>query len=198
MDGSSGATFQPLQVASLSGTLAMCSLCQCLVCPFKEQPHAHMCTCVAESLLRGEKAWSPAAPPHFLHESCISSWLSPPPARSDPATATRDSQARPLPRPELQQAPCFSGIRRRRVLGCVPRLALPGASRSSSLTLGLFICVRHRVPPHLSLQFHHVPLYLEWAPMGVFSSSAPQREEPQDTPVEPAEKDRAEPEPGES
>ncbi|XP_070255718.1 probable RNA-binding protein 19 [Myotis yumanensis] len=44
-------------------------------------------------------------------------------------------------------------------------------------------------------KFHHVPLYLEWAPVGVFSSSAPQREEPQDTPVEPAEKDGAEPEP---
>ncbi|XP_016058588.1 PREDICTED: probable RNA-binding protein 19 [Miniopterus natalensis] len=34
-------------------------------------------------------------------------------------------------------------------------------------------------------KFHHVPLYLEWAPMGVFSSSAPQKEGPQDTPVEP-------------
>ncbi|CAK6440388.1 unnamed protein product [Pipistrellus nathusii] len=45
-------------------------------------------------------------------------------------------------------------------------------------------------------KFHHVPLYLEWAPMGVFSGSAPQREEPQDTPVEPAGKERAEPEPG--
>ncbi|XP_045441368.1 probable RNA-binding protein 19 isoform X2 [Pipistrellus kuhlii] len=45
-------------------------------------------------------------------------------------------------------------------------------------------------------KFHHVPLYLEWAPMGVFSGSAPQREEPQDTPVEPAGKEWAAPEPG--
>ncbi|XP_024900250.1 probable RNA-binding protein 19 isoform X1 [Pteropus alecto] len=45
-------------------------------------------------------------------------------------------------------------------------------------------------------KFHHVPLYLEWAPMGVFSSSAPapQKEEPQYALVEAAEK--VEPETG--
>ncbi|KAF5929266.1 hypothetical protein HPG69_019287 [Diceros bicornis minor] len=43
-------------------------------------------------------------------------------------------------------------------------------------------------------KFHHVPLYLEWAPVGVFSSSAPQKKEPQDAPADPAEKDRMEPE----
>lgn len=43
-------------------------------------------------------------------------------------------------------------------------------------------------------KFHHVPLYLEWAPVGVFSSSAPQKKEPQDPLVEPVENDRAEPE----
>ncbi|XP_043757659.1 probable RNA-binding protein 19 [Cervus elaphus] len=41
-------------------------------------------------------------------------------------------------------------------------------------------------------KFHHVPLYLEWAPTGVFSSPAPQKEEPQDTPAEPAGTDRME------
>ncbi|XP_046496592.1 probable RNA-binding protein 19 [Equus quagga] len=44
-------------------------------------------------------------------------------------------------------------------------------------------------------KFHHIPLYLEWAPAGVFSSSAPQKKEPQDTPADPAEKARAVPEP---
>ncbi|XP_012324437.2 probable RNA-binding protein 19 [Aotus nancymaae] len=43
-------------------------------------------------------------------------------------------------------------------------------------------------------KFHHVPLYLEWAPVGVFSSAAPQKKEPQDAPPEPTEKDQAEPE----
>ncbi|XP_054449904.1 probable RNA-binding protein 19 [Pteronotus mesoamericanus] len=43
-------------------------------------------------------------------------------------------------------------------------------------------------------KFHHVPLYLEWAPVGVFSSSAPLKKGAQDAPVEPAEKDAAEPE----
>uniref|UniRef100_A0A671EVB2 Probable RNA-binding protein 19 n=1 Tax=Rhinolophus ferrumequinum TaxID=59479 RepID=A0A671EVB2_RHIFE len=43
-------------------------------------------------------------------------------------------------------------------------------------------------------KFHHVPLYLEWAPVGVFSSSAPQKKEPQDALVEPVGNDRAEPE----
>lgn len=46
--------------------------------------------------------------------------------------------------------------------------------------------------PALSLQFHHAPLYLEWAPVGVFSSSAPQTKEPQDPPAGPAGEDRAE------
>uniref|UniRef100_A0A8C0XFA5 Probable RNA-binding protein 19 n=1 Tax=Castor canadensis TaxID=51338 RepID=A0A8C0XFA5_CASCN len=39
-------------------------------------------------------------------------------------------------------------------------------------------------------KFHHVPLYLEWAPVGVFSSTAPQKKEPQDTPAEAAEGDK--------
>lgn len=52
-------------------------------------------------------------------------------------------------------------------------------------------------PPPLSLQFHHVPLYLEWAPGGVFSGSAPQKKGAQDAPREPAGKDTAEPEAGE-
>ncbi|KAM5311046.1 putative RNA-binding protein 19 isoform 3-T3 [Glossophaga mutica] len=43
-------------------------------------------------------------------------------------------------------------------------------------------------------KFHHVPLYLEWAPVGVFSSSAPQNKGAQDAPTGPAEKDTAEPE----
>lgn len=33
-------------------------------------------------------------------------------------------------------------------------------------------------------KFHHVPLYLEWAPGGVFTSAAPQVTEPQDTTAE--------------
>ncbi|XP_073917239.1 probable RNA-binding protein 19 isoform X2 [Castor canadensis] len=41
-------------------------------------------------------------------------------------------------------------------------------------------------------KFHHVPLYLEWAPVGVFSSTAPQKKEPQDTPAEAAEGDKGE------
>ncbi|XP_027972445.1 probable RNA-binding protein 19 isoform X2 [Eumetopias jubatus] len=41
-------------------------------------------------------------------------------------------------------------------------------------------------------KFHHAPLYLEWAPVGIFSSSAPQMKEPQDPPAGPAEEDRAE------
>ncbi|XP_033692850.1 probable RNA-binding protein 19 isoform X2 [Tursiops truncatus] len=43
-------------------------------------------------------------------------------------------------------------------------------------------------------KFHHVPLYLEWAPVGIFSSPAPQKKELQDAPAEPAGKDRMEPE----
>ncbi|EFB19054.1 hypothetical protein PANDA_014807, partial [Ailuropoda melanoleuca] len=43
-------------------------------------------------------------------------------------------------------------------------------------------------------KFHHAPLYLEWAPVGVFSSSAPQTKEPKDPPAGPAGEDRAEPE----
>ncbi|XP_077883235.1 putative RNA-binding protein 19 [Ictidomys tridecemlineatus] len=41
------------------------------------------------------------------------------------------------------------------------------------------------------ITFHHVPLYLEWAPVGVFSSTAPQGKEPQEAS---AEKDMVEPE----
>ncbi|XP_045152795.1 probable RNA-binding protein 19 isoform X1 [Echinops telfairi] len=41
-------------------------------------------------------------------------------------------------------------------------------------------------------KFHHVPLYLEWAPMGVFSSPAPQKGAPQDN--MPSDTDKAEPE----
>lgn len=48
------------------------------------------------------------------------------------------------------------------------------------------------------LQFHHVPLYLEWAPVGIFSSPAPHKKELQDAPAEPAGKDRMEPETGKS
>ncbi|KAM4856298.1 putative RNA-binding protein 19 isoform X2 [Urocitellus parryii] len=40
-------------------------------------------------------------------------------------------------------------------------------------------------------KFHHVPLYLEWAPVGVFSSTAPQGKEPQEAS---AEKNMVEPE----
>ncbi|XP_027628925.1 probable RNA-binding protein 19 [Tupaia chinensis] len=40
-------------------------------------------------------------------------------------------------------------------------------------------------------KFHHVPLYLEWAPTGVFSSLAP-RKEPQHAPAQPAGEDEAE------
>ncbi|XP_032165677.1 probable RNA-binding protein 19 isoform X4 [Mustela erminea] len=43
-------------------------------------------------------------------------------------------------------------------------------------------------------KFHHAPLYLEWAPVGVFSGSAPQTKEPRDPPAGPAEEDRTEPE----
>jgi hypothetical protein len=53
----------------------------------------------------------------------------------------------------------------------------------------------HGSPP-LFPQFHHVPLYLEWAPVGVFSSTAPQKKEPQDTPAEAAEGDKGEQETG--
>ncbi|MBZ3886595.1 putative RNA-binding protein 19 [Sciurus carolinensis] len=45
-------------------------------------------------------------------------------------------------------------------------------------------------------KFHHVPLYLEWAPVGVFSSTAPQRKEPQEAPAKSAEKNVVEPEMG--
>ncbi|XP_020138512.2 putative RNA-binding protein 19 [Microcebus murinus] len=43
-------------------------------------------------------------------------------------------------------------------------------------------------------KFHHVPLYLEWAPVGVFSGAAPQEKEPQGAPSEAAEKGKVEPE----
>ncbi|XP_069353654.1 probable RNA-binding protein 19 isoform X2 [Eulemur rufifrons] len=53
----------------------------------------------------------------------------------------------------------------------------------------------HKAFRHLAYsKFHHVPLYLEWAPVGVFSSAAPQEKEPQDAPAEAAEKDKVEPE----
>ncbi|XP_055002947.1 probable RNA-binding protein 19 [Sorex araneus] len=42
-------------------------------------------------------------------------------------------------------------------------------------------------------KFHHVPLYLEWAPMGVFSGAAPPKKEPRDPAAEPAGKDGARP-----
>lgn len=47
----------------------------------------------------------------------------------------------------------------------------------------------------LFLQFHHVPLYLEWAPIGVFGA-APQKKDSQ--PEQPAQKAEAEQETGES
>ncbi|XP_004843785.1 probable RNA-binding protein 19 isoform X2 [Heterocephalus glaber] len=47
-------------------------------------------------------------------------------------------------------------------------------------------------------KFHHVPLYLEWAPISIFSSTAPQEKAPQNPPAEPAGKDRAEPEAADS
>uniref|UniRef100_A0A8D2JJ38 Probable RNA-binding protein 19 n=1 Tax=Sciurus vulgaris TaxID=55149 RepID=A0A8D2JJ38_SCIVU len=37
-------------------------------------------------------------------------------------------------------------------------------------------------------KFHHVPLYLEWAPGGIFSGTAPQRKEPHEAPAKSAEK----------
>lgn len=45
------------------------------------------------------------------------------------------------------------------------------------------------------LQFHHVPLYLEWAPIGVFGA-APQKKDSQ--PEQPAEKAEVEQETGEN
>ncbi|KAM5237750.1 putative RNA-binding protein 19 [Ctenodactylus gundi] len=47
-------------------------------------------------------------------------------------------------------------------------------------------------------KFHHVPLYLEWAPTGVFSGAAPRGQVPQDTLAEPPGKARKEPEPAAS
>ncbi|KAM4827370.1 putative RNA-binding protein 19 [Thomomys bottae] len=44
-------------------------------------------------------------------------------------------------------------------------------------------------------KFHHVPLYLEWAPVGVFSSTAQQKSEPQDRPGGAAEREEVEPGP---
>ncbi|MBZ3870826.1 putative RNA-binding protein 19 [Sciurus carolinensis] len=44
------------------------------------------------------------------------------------------------------------------------------------------------------LEFHHIPLYLKWAPGGVFSSTAPQRKELQEAPAKSAEKNEVEPE----
>ncbi|MBZ3874352.1 putative RNA-binding protein 19 [Sciurus carolinensis] len=46
------------------------------------------------------------------------------------------------------------------------------------------------------LEFHHIPLYLKWAPCGVFSSTAPQRKELQEAPAKSAEKNEVEPEMG--
>lgn len=43
-------------------------------------------------------------------------------------------------------------------------------------------------------KFHHVPLYLEWAPMGVFSGPTPPKKEPHDTAAEPVGKNRTQPE----
>lgn len=43
-------------------------------------------------------------------------------------------------------------------------------------------------------KFHHVPLYLEWAPVGVFSGAAPQKKGRRDAPAEPAAEDAVEPE----
>ncbi|XP_060049020.1 probable RNA-binding protein 19 isoform X2 [Erinaceus europaeus] len=42
-------------------------------------------------------------------------------------------------------------------------------------------------------KFHHVPLYLEWAPGGVFTSSASQGTGPRDTAAKPAGRDRTAP-----
>lgn len=50
----------------------------------------------------------------------------------------------------------------------------------------------------LSPQFHHVPLYLEWAPIGIFSSTAPQEKVPQKAATQPTGEDEEEPEAGKS
>lgn len=50
------------------------------------------------------------------------------------------------------------------------------------------------VSPVFSLQFHSVPLYLEWAPMGVFFSPAPQKKNPES----PEKEDKARLVPGKS
>lgn len=92
----------------------------------------------------------------------------------------------------------FSGLQHGGFWAVLPSWLRSWVDRSYSPTLRLFICIRQSRSSPLSLQFHHVPLYLEWAPVGVFSSSAPQKEEPQDTAVDRADKDRAKPETGES
>lgn len=74
--------------------------------------------------------------------------------------------------------------------GSVPPGELPILSEPQALPLQRELSLY----PAPSLQFHHAPLYLEWAPVGIFSSSAPQTKEPQDPPAGPAEEDRAEPE----
>lgn len=76
----------------------------------------------------GREALSPASPLHFLHESCFSSWSVPRPLPTHtPARAAQGTHVLgPSPSPELQRAPWFSGIKRRRALGCVPLLALSG------------------------------------------------------------------------
>ncbi|XP_003461409.1 probable RNA-binding protein 19 isoform X1 [Cavia porcellus] len=43
-------------------------------------------------------------------------------------------------------------------------------------------------------KFHHVPLYLEWAPIGIFSSTAPQEKVPQKAATQPTGEDEEEPE----
>ncbi|MBZ3888224.1 putative RNA-binding protein 19, partial [Sciurus carolinensis] len=53
----------------------------------------------------------------------------------------------------------------------------------------------HRLAP-LPLQFHHILLYLKWAPVGIFCGTAPQRKERQEAPAKSAEKNTVEPEMG--
>lgn len=87
----------------------------------------------------------------------------------------------------------FSGIRQHRGCRCF-WLRSPGVNCPLSEPQALHLQKELSPSPALSLQFHHAPLYLEWAPVGVFSSSAPQTKEPKDPPAGPAGEDRAEPE----
>ena len=181
---------------SLSRTLMLCWLFVSVlfILLFKKTSlHVRMCILTARecTYVEGEKArlvsGGPVAlPPRGL--PCISDSASPSHALSTLLIRESTGGCRRIQWPQMLQPLTWT-------------LSCSKGSRQHlefcTLSLRLLVCVVDWVPPPpLSLQFHHVPLYLEWAPVGIFSSPAPQKKEPRDAPAEPAGKDRMEPETG--